>query len=205
MYCIYKVNEISRGAVIRSYLERMDEFDEKAPLLADGIAYVTTNGDRYEIANEVGEVFFIGSDGLAGIERDLDRLKPMKVIVDGQSYESYKTATAPLVYHVLARKPNEKGVIYAAMQAEKNGINQGVWRYFGDESEVVAEIRDTLAEAIEPYALRYVSPSYKLEGIERSEYVPQTPYEDNRLRDILNKYKARLLDNDDKKEKTAAK
>lgn len=154
-YCTYKVEEISCGCNVGTYLERATQDGEVVPFFPNGQAIGTLFGERYTVKNCEGETILLGSGGIEELETRLSELPHMVATVNEKPLERYKTDISPLIYHVLTRVDEGMNVFYTVVQAEKNNHSQGYWEIYGVYNEIVEQLNEILEDAREDYFLLY--------------------------------------------------
>lgn len=186
LYCIYNASEVYSGVTARTYLERMSQVGRVQPLLADQIAHVTANKDgHYAIANNAGEVFFIGNNGITGVQRDLKRLRPSSVLVNGADYEAYRVANSAVVYFIYIRRTSDRRTYFVALQKTREGVDQGVKTFVGTRDAVQKDVQAFLSRVKDKYYVHYVNEAYRLPGVQERQLLREFDYDGGPIREAL--------------------
>lgn len=186
MYCIYNASEVYSGVTARTYLERMSQVERVQPFLADQIAHVTaTNDGHYAIANSAGEVFFIGNNGITGVQRDLKRLRPSNVLVNGADYEAYRVANSALVYFIYIRRTADRRTYFVALQKTREGVDQGVKTFIGTREDVQEAVQRVLSRVKVKHYVHYVNEAYRLPKVQERQLLREFDYDGLIIREEL--------------------
>lgn len=186
MYCIYNASEVYGGCTARTYLERMNQEEREQPLLTDQTAYVTaTPGGHYAIANSAGEVFFIGNSGIKGVQRDLRRLRPFNVLVNGADYEAYRVANSALVYFIYIRRTADRRTYFVALQKTREGVDQGVKTFIGTREDVQEAVQRVLSRVKVKHYVHYVNEAYRLPSVQERQLLREFDYDGVIIREEL--------------------
>ena len=186
MYCIYQTSEIVSNMIAKIYLERMDQEGRVQPLLADQIAHVTaTPGGYFAITNSAGEVFFIGSDGIKGVQRNLKALCPSIVFVNGADYEAYRIANSALVYFVYIRRSKDRKTYFVAVEKTREGVYQDVKTFVGTLKDVEERVQRLLRRVKGNYYVHYVNEYYRLPGVQERLLLLEFEYDGTAIREAL--------------------
>lgn len=186
MYFTYRVEEVFANTTTKTYLERMDHEGRVLPLLPDQIAYVTTEeGGRYSIANSAGEVFFVGTNGIKGMTRDLKLLRPAKILVNGADFEAYRIASSALVYFVYIRRSRDRNTYFVAIEKTREGVHQDVKTFCGSLEDVQKGVKRYLRRVRENYYVHYINRAYRLPGVQERQLLREFMHDTNTIRDAL--------------------
>lgn len=186
MHCIYNASEVYGGNTARTYLERVNQEGRVQPLLADQIAHVTANKDgHYAIANSAGEVYFIGNSGIKGVQRDLRRLRPSNVLVNGADYEAYRLANSALVYFIYIRRTADRRTYFVALQKTREGVDQGVKTFVGTREDVQEAVQRVLSRVRVKHYVHYVNEAYRLPSVQERQLLREFDYDGLPIREAL--------------------
>ena len=186
MYCIYQTSEVSGNMITKRYLERENHEGRVQPLLSDQIAYVTaTPGGHYSIANSAGEVFFIGNGGIKSVQRDLKRLRPSSVLVNGTDYEAYRVANSAVVYFIYIRRTADRRTYFVALQKTREGVDQGVKTFIGTREDVQEAVQRVLSRVKVKHYVHYVNEAYRLPSVQEWQLLREFDYDGVPIREEL--------------------
>ncbi|MBC9702623.1 MAG: hypothetical protein H9W83_08865 [Leuconostoc sp.] len=186
MNCIYQTSEVVSNMITKTYLERMDQEGRVQLLLADQIAHVTvTPGGYFVIGNSVGEVFFIGSNGIKGVQRNLKALKPSTILVNGADYEAYRIENSALVYFVYIRRSKDRKTYFVAVEKTREGVHQDIKTFVGMLQDVQERAQRLLRRVKGNYYVHYVNEYYRLPGVQERQLLCEFEYDGTAIREAL--------------------
>jgi len=170
----------------KNYLESMNQEGRVQPILTDNTAHVTaTPGGHYAIANSAGEVFYIGNSGIKGVQRDLRRLRPASVLVNGADYEAYRVANSALVYFIYIRRTSDRRTYFVAVQKTREGVDQGVKTFIGTREDVQEGVQRLLSRVKDKYYVHYVNEAYRLPSVQERQLLREFDYDSAPIREAL--------------------